>query len=104
MRILFSIICFNIFFLIRGYSQELRTITVNDGLSSMIVRNIAQSDNGLIWIATQCGIQSYNGTFFKQYDVFDMRGVTGNNDNRFLLVQNDKFLSLIHISEPTRRS
>ena len=91
MRILFSIICFNIFFLIRGYSQELRTITVNDGLSSMIVRNIAQSDNGLIWIATQCGIQSYNGTFFKQYDVFDMRGVTGNNDNRFLLVQNDKF-------------
>ena len=73
MRILFSIICFNIFFLIRGYSQELRTITVNDGLSSMIVRNIAQSDNGLIWIATQCGIQSYNGTFFKQYDVFDMR-------------------------------
>lgn len=91
MRILFLIICLNAFWTYRGYSQELRTITVNDGLSSMIVRNITQSDNGLIWMATQCGIQSYNGTFFKQYDVFDMHGLTGTNDNRFLLVQNDKF-------------
>ena len=46
------------------YSQdEWRRLTTSDGLSSNVVLNIFQANNGDIWIGTDTGINRYNGVF-----------------------------------------
>ena len=43
--------------------EEWRLLTTSDGLSSNVVLNIFQANNGHIWIGTDTGINRYNGVF-----------------------------------------
>ena len=43
--------------------EEWRLLTTSDGLSSNVVFNIFQANNGHIWIGTDTGINRYNGVF-----------------------------------------
>lgn len=45
--------------------------TVDDGLPSDQVYSVYQDKNGLMWFATDRGIASYNGSYFKSYGLFD---------------------------------
>ncbi|GAA0747040.1 two-component regulator propeller domain-containing protein [Gaetbulibacter jejuensis] len=44
------------------------TLTINDGLSQNSVISIAQDSIGYLWLATQDGLNKYNGKSFKHYD------------------------------------
>lgn len=44
------------------------TININDGLSQNSAISIAQDSIGYLWIATQDGLNKYNGRSFKYYD------------------------------------
>ena len=43
-------------------------LTINDGLSQSSVISIAQDSIGYLWLATQDGLNKYNGRSFKYYD------------------------------------
>jgi len=45
-----------------------KTLTINDGLSQNSVISIAQDSIGYLWLATQDGLNRYNGSEFKYYD------------------------------------
>ncbi|MEW4922500.1 two-component regulator propeller domain-containing protein [Algibacter sp. 2305UL17-15] len=45
-----------------------KTLTINDGLSQNSVISIAQDSIGYLWLATQDGLNKYNGREFKHYD------------------------------------
>jgi ligand-binding sensor domain-containing protein/two-component sensor histidine kinase len=44
-----------------------KTITTNDGLSNRVVRNIAQDDDGFIWIGTEDGLNRLDGYRIHNY-------------------------------------
>ncbi|WP_230080273.1 hybrid sensor histidine kinase/response regulator transcription factor [Winogradskyella marina] len=44
------------------------SLTINDGLSQSSVISIAQDSIGYLWLATQDGLNKYNGRSFKHYD------------------------------------
>lgn len=44
------------------------TLTINDGLSQNSVISISQDSIGYLWLATQDGLNKYNGKSFKHYD------------------------------------
>ncbi len=60
-------------------AQEFRfeRFTVNEGLASSKVFDVAQDGRGLIWIGTELGLCRYNGSAFKTYGVLD--GLPGNS-------------------------
>ena len=43
---------------------------IKDGLSQITVSDIAQDKNGYIWLATQVGVDRFDGHAFKNYDQF----------------------------------
>lgn len=45
-----------------------KTLTINDGLSQNSVISIVQDSIGYLWLATQDGLNKYNGRDFKHYD------------------------------------
>lgn len=45
-----------------------KSLTINDGLSQNSVISIAQDSVGYLWLATQDGLNKYNGRSFKHYD------------------------------------
>ena len=55
-------------------------ITINDGLSQGCVNDILQDKEGFIWIATQDGLNKYDGYSFKVYkpDSRDNQSITNN--------------------------
>lgn len=53
-----------------GHKYE--SITVDDGLSNMIVRCTSQDNNGVLWFATNSGMQSFDGTNFTDYHIQNM--------------------------------
>ena len=61
------------------HAQEFRfeRFTVNDGLASSKIFDIAQDDKGLLWIGTELGLCRYNGSEFRTYSVLD--GLPGNS-------------------------
>lgn len=50
--------------------------SVNDGLASSTVFDIAQDGNGVIWVATELGLCRFNGSRFQSFGVLD--GLPGN--------------------------
>lgn len=49
------------------YSQLNRTYTIDDNLSSSLVNQIIQDDKGFIWIATEYGLNKFDGYKFTTY-------------------------------------
>jgi len=47
-----------------------RKITVEDGLSQNSVISIAQDYTGMMWLATQDGMNKYNGITFEKFDAY----------------------------------
>lgn len=70
-----------------GHKYE--SITVDDGLSNMIVRCTSQDNNGVLWFATNSGMQSFDGTNFTDYHIQNMDGASS-SDNRFQQVLTNK--------------
>lgn len=57
---------------------QFKSYTINDGLSQSVVFNVAQDGFGALWIATQDGINRFNG---KEFDVFSSdQGFNISND------------------------
>jgi len=65
-----------------AFPYKYEKINVDLGLSNMIVRSTTQDRNKLLWFATNSGIQSFDGTNFRDYNIKNMIGST-NSDNRF---------------------
>ncbi len=81
---LFSLLCP----LLPLAAQEFKAITLEDGLSNMVVRGIAQDDRGQMWFASNWGLQCYDGSGFRNYNIADIsHGKI--LDNRFLSVRFD---------------
>ena len=51
--------------------------TVNDGLSSATVFDMAQDEQGALWVGTQLGLCRFNGQDFRSFGVID--GLPGNS-------------------------
>lgn len=54
--------------IIRQKQFAFKTLTINDGLSQNSVISIAQDSIGYLWLATQDGLNKYNGREFKHYN------------------------------------
>jgi ligand-binding sensor domain-containing protein len=65
---------------IQGIGQKIKELTVADGLSYGAVRDILQTQDGYLWVATQEGLNRYDGYDFKLF------GHTANKE--FSLPQN----------------
>lgn len=49
------------------YSQSIRLLSIEDGISNNIVYDIIKDDKGFIWFATDNGLNRYNGYSFKKF-------------------------------------
>ena len=70
MKFLFFVVA--LFFIEITFSQsnQIRNLTVNDGLSGSTIRSIFKDSKGIIWVGTESGIVSYDGINFKYYNHF----------------------------------
>lgn len=70
MRLYTTLILFLICFSGSIYSQKLpsRNLTINDGLPSNSIRCIYKDSRGLLWIGTDGGLCSYDGSNFTNYN------------------------------------
>ncbi len=77
-----------LFLSIGGFSQgyyEIHTYTTKDGLSQVSINDIVQDDEGFLWIATQSGLNRFDGTSFYTFDNGDYgMGSYGNYINALL--------------------
>lgn len=53
-----------------GQQRSFYTISTNDGLSQNSVTSIVQDGYGFMWIATQDGLNRYDGNHFKKYPAY----------------------------------
>lgn len=63
-------------------------ITTNDGLSQNSVTSITQDSFGFIWIATQDGLNRYDGTNFTKYDAY-FKDITSSSFSRLGKIYTD---------------
>lgn len=61
---LLTLVCFQL------HAQHFHYLKVKDGLSSNITFKIVQDEKGIIWIASRNGIDRYDGSFIKHYDLW----------------------------------
>ena len=57
----------------QSYGQSeisFRQLSVKEGLSQNSVISIAQDSTGYLWMATQDGLNKYDGQSFKKYDFY----------------------------------
>ncbi|MBK8806517.1 MAG: hypothetical protein IPO21_07695 [Bacteroidales bacterium] len=75
-----------------SYSQDIdfRTLSVDAGLSNFVVNDIAQDNNGFIWIATEYGLNKYDGQNFKIYDKLHYPKLLNNWINCIYVDKNNK--------------
>ena len=50
-----------------SYDKRIETFSMNEGLSSSMIKSICQDKNGLIWIGTLNGLNKYDGYAFKKF-------------------------------------
>ncbi|CAM4114419.1 two-component regulator propeller domain-containing protein [Zobellia roscoffensis] len=64
-----------------GQNIKFKTLSTNDGLSNNSINDIISDDDGLLWIATWDGLNSYNGTTFTTYkhDLKTPNSIAGNH-------------------------
>ena len=65
--LLISALCFSQSLQAQSYIADIRKISVEDGLSSRFVNTIHKDSEGFMWIATQYGLNRYDGYEFKYY-------------------------------------
>lgn len=70
-------------------NKYIRKINSLQGLSHNIINDIEQDDNGFIWIATQDGLNRFDGYQFKVYR-FDPKDSTSISDNYIKSIYHDK--------------
>lgn len=85
MKLLFLI--YAIFLPVIGVAQQpYNHYTIKNGLPTSTINSIIQDEQGIIWIATNCGAVKYNGQFFRTFgtakglktnDVFDINAGVG---------------------------
>lgn len=63
----FLILCFLTFTSQATSSLRFQQFQVNDGLSQGTIYNINQTKDGYLWVATQDGLNRFDGNSFKQY-------------------------------------
>src|SRR5882762_8561375 len=51
----------------QGIPHFVEKLTVSEGLSSNIITDLVQDDNGFLWIATPDGLNRFDGTEVVQY-------------------------------------
>lgn len=81
------IIFITIFFIINVNSSfasnnlKFKNITIEQGLSQGTIEDMYQDEKGYVWIATQDGLNRYNGYEFKQYrhNIKDKTSIISNN-------------------------
>jgi len=59
---------------------RMKTWTVEDGLPQNVIRGIAQTDDGYLWVATLNGLARFDGV---RFTVFNKSNTPGINSNRF---------------------
>ncbi|WP_076457207.1 AraC family transcriptional regulator [Zobellia uliginosa] len=64
-----------------GQNIKFKTLSTNDGLSNNSITDLISDDDGLLWIATWDGLNSYNGQKFTVYkhDIKNSTSIAGNN-------------------------
>ena len=50
-----------------SYAQSYKFLTTEDGLSNSLISKIVQDDDGFIWIATEDGLNCFDGNRIKVY-------------------------------------
>jgi signal transduction histidine kinase/CheY-like chemotaxis protein/ligand-binding sensor domain-containing protein len=65
--IIFTIVLllFNSNLIAQSFSAKIRKLSIEDGLSNRFVRNTFQDSKGFIWLATNYGLNRYDGYSFK---------------------------------------
>ena len=53
---------------------EIHTYTTKDGLSQVSINDIEKDDEGFLWIATQSGLNRFDGTSFYTFDNIEPNG------------------------------
>ncbi len=69
-------------------SIRFQRLSLNHGLSQTTVNDIAQSEQGYIWIATQDGLNRYDGYDFKVYS-YEADRLTSLSDNHVQVILSD---------------
>ena len=70
-------------------------ITVRDGLSSNSIQDIFQDESGFIWIATEDGINRYDGYSFRSFNYVpnDTTSISNNTVSTICLTSGDNFFA-----------
>ena len=79
-----------------GDGMFVQRFTTQNGLSSNKVNDIVQDGNGFIWLATNAGLERYDGYAFKSFH--STRGTTDlfvSNDIKMIVAQDD-YILLLH--------
>lgn len=113
-----------IFFATFSFAQQItfKHLNIDDGLMNNIVYNLVQDDDGFVWVATQTGIDRYDGSSFKHYNLFtrknnydfsrviavkkDGKGNIWGATNNYLYIFNkwmDRFEPLVEIRTAVKR-
>ena len=50
-----------------GMAQSYKFLSAEDGLSNSLINKILQDQNGFVWIATEDGLNCYDGNRVKVY-------------------------------------
>ena len=68
---------------------EIHTYTTKDGLSQVSVNDIIQDNEGFLWIATQSGLNRFDGTSFRTFENADYSQENCGNYINVLLPDNN---------------
>lgn len=62
------LLCFSVCLAAQEQRIDIQFLSVEDGLSNRRVNSICQSSDGFVWLATQYGLNRYDGQYFKLYN------------------------------------